>query len=231
MLGQGTSPAAGASCAGGLPTWAGGGSPPGPACAQPKGRACLPSRGGFPCLPQQGLFQRPCLVQAGARMEGIPALPGSRRAGDRRSRAGIAAESSPWALGSAQGEKSTLQTRTPPPLQYQTPLNPLQGPSKGSTAKSWDFPSLCLPPAPKSPQRLALSPGRLGASWHTPVSSIPPSQGPMGSRPSARAPRQVATSCWLPLMALLWPWHCRSSPTLGTAKVPRGHGDSHRNSP
>lgn len=173
MLGQGTSPAAGPSCAGGIPTWAGGGSPPGPACAHPGDRACLPSWGGFPCLPQQGLSQRPCLEQAGARVEGIPALPGRRRAGDRRSRGGTAAESSPWPLRSAQGEKSTLQTRIPPTLQYQTPLNPLQGPSKGSTAKSWDFPSLCLPPAPRLLQRLALSPGRLGTSWHIPCQPYP----------------------------------------------------------
>lgn len=173
MLGQGTSPAAGPSCAGGIPTWAGGGSPPGPACAHPRDRACLPSWGGFPCLPQQGLSQRPCLEQAGARVEGIPALPGRRRAGDRRSRGGIAAESSPWPLRSAQGEENTLQTRIPPTLQYQTPLNPLQGPSKGSTAKSWDFPSLCLPPAPRLLQRLALSPGRLGTSWPIPCQPYP----------------------------------------------------------
>lgn len=77
------------------------GNPPGR--AQPRGTAAIP-RGGFPCLPQPGFSQRPRLQRAGARREGIPALPAS-------SSTATAGTEPAWLLrallGPAQGEKST----------------------------------------------------------------------------------------------------------------------------
>lgn len=86
--------------------------------AFPCGQAVLCSALGqsLPSLPEGAFSASPskvlakgfvCLEQAGAHLDRIPAVPRSRRAGDRRSRASITSGSSPWALGSAQGEKST----------------------------------------------------------------------------------------------------------------------------
>ena len=149
MLEQGTSPAARASCASGLLMWAGG---------SPRGRACFPSRGGFPCLPQQGLIQRPCLEQAGTCTEGIPALPGSRRVGDRRSRPSIAPRSFPWALGSAQGEKSTPQTRAPTTAISDTP-KPIAGTQQGKHSHELGFPKLSPPSCPQIAAEAGSEPG------------------------------------------------------------------------
>lgn len=104
---------------------------------QPWGRSCLPSWGAFSCLPQQGLIQKHCLEHTGVLREGISILPGSR------SRAGIAA----ILLGHPWNRIAPYRAGSPP-LQCQTFPFPLQGPCKGSTAKSWGFPSLCLPPSP-----------------------------------------------------------------------------------
>lgn len=71
----------------------------------------LPSLGeGFPCLPQRGFSHRPRLERAGARTEGIPALPASRRAGTGGTEPGWQLRA---LLGPARGEKTPPEQDTP----------------------------------------------------------------------------------------------------------------------
>jgi len=150
----------------------------------PGAEPAFPPGAAFPASPSKGLSKGLALSKLGhARRASLLCLgAGGLGTGEADPASHLGAFLGP---SGQPRERKAPRRPGPPPLQYQTPLNPLQGPSKGSTATSWDFPSPRLPPAPKLLQRLALSPGRLGASWHTPVSSIPPSWGPTGSRPSA----------------------------------------------
>lgn len=143
-------------------------------CSAPGAEPVFPPGGAFPDSPRQVLIRRPCLGQAGARMEGIP---GSGRAGDRSSRAGVTVESSSWALGSAQGEKSTPQTRTPPP-------KPIAGTQQGKHSQELGFPKPLAPSCPQIAAEAGSEPREGSAPLSTPpVSSIPPSPGTAG-RPS-----------------------------------------------
>lgn len=119
----------------------------------------LPSLGeGFPCLPQRGFSHRPRLERAGARTEGIPALPASRRAGTGGTEPGWQLRA---LLGPARGEK------TPPEQDTPTAVSGTPKAIAGTQPGAGISQAFASPP-PQIAQRLAQSSEGLGASWHSP---------------------------------------------------------------
>lgn len=117
-------------------------------------------RGGLSLPPPAGFSQRPRLERAGARREGIPALPGSCRA---RTAGTEPDGSSELGLGQPGGEKH--------------PRNGVRHPESHGrdTARSWDLPSLCLPSPNRCRGRLRAQRGLVPLGT-APISSIPPSR-------------------------------------------------------
>lgn len=133
--------------------------------------------------------------------------------------------------GQPSREKSPPQARTPPLLQGQTPPVAIAGTQQGKQSQELAFPEPLPPYCPQITAEAGSEPGEAQHLPAHPTSSPPPSTAPMGSPPSAQAPRQVATSCCLPPLALLWPQSCQTCPTQGTPNVPHGHGHGHQKGP